>query len=447
MGRVIRAAALATLLLLACFAAGAEPRPDALPEALYHPLPQPPPETAGTGLAPSVRVRLHTDEAGRVSSVEVLSVEPPSIYDRAFARVTEQSLRRWRFLPRIENGRPVASTLGWSIQFPSLQAPGPLAERSEATAILGDEQRERFRRMVLSLPAPQRQQLLEQLSRRAEALIDPAHRTSAESEHFAVVTDLPQRGVAQRLARNFEAARLAASNVLRPTIPESPAGVKVHAYVYASDTAYDKLVASVSAFEWTAGFYHPAGLIALHANWPTPQHMLSIQVHEAVHALVDQQVVRPGVSLPRWLDEGLAEYLGHSDVRRGRLVPGSHRQNWAGFYFVPNVQEVLLVPTTGSAKTRVAKRAARLGRALSLSQLMGATPVQFYNVQRSLYYSQSWLVVHFLRHGEAGWDVQRFPRFVLYAAEGYPALDAFRAVYGADPAQFEERFQQYLLRF
>ena len=92
------------------------------------------------------------------------------------------------------------------------------------------------------------------------------------------------------------------------------------------------------------------------------------------------------------------------------------------------------------------KRAIRKEDGLSLQRVLEATVTEFYGAARSMYYTTAWLLVHFLQHAEDGWATEKFPNLMLYVAEGYPALDAFREVYG-EPARFEESFHSYILKF
>jgi hypothetical protein len=68
----------------------------------------------------------------------------------------------------------------------------------------------------------------------------------------------------------------------------------------------------------------------------------------------------------------------------------------------------------------------------------------FYGERRELYYSLSWLLVHFLRHGEEGWAETLFPDLMLYLVEGYDPEASLRAVYGVDEAEMAERFRAYV---
>jgi hypothetical protein len=52
-----------------------------------------------------------------------------------------------------------------------------------------------------------------------------------------------------------------------------------------------------------------------------------------------------------------------------------------------------------------------------------------------------------LRHGRPEWTDSAFPRFLLYAAEGYPAGQALRAAYGVDARDLETAYQRYVKSF
>lgn len=88
---------------------------------LHTPPPQTPIESAGTGLAPEVTVRVRLDVRGRVSQVEVLKIQPSSSYDELFERETRETVLRWRYAPATRDGQPVEATLQWTVLFPSRQ--------------------------------------------------------------------------------------------------------------------------------------------------------------------------------------------------------------------------------------------------------------------------------------------------------------------------------------
>jgi hypothetical protein len=55
--------------------------------------------------------------------------------------------------------------------------------------------------------------------------------------------------------------------------------------------------------------------------------------------------------------------------------------------------------------------------------------------------------VHFLRHGEDEWLESRFPTFLLYVYEGFPADAALEVAYGWTVDQAQELFADYVKGF
>ena len=104
-----------------------------------------------------------------------------------------------------------------------------------------------------------------------------------------------------------------------------------------------------------------------------------------------------------------------------------------------------------------AKRALREGTLRPLRSLLFAPAEAFRSSNRSEVYGMSWLFVHFLRHGdadrrgsrgaEADWAKVRFPRFLLYLVEGYPATAALEQVYELPLPELERRFHEHVRRF
>ena len=450
-------------LLVACVASlGAAPPPGSKtadeaftpPVALLKPMPVTPTATAGTGLTPLVRLKLSIDASGRVTAVEVLEIDPPSAYDNHFREEAVRAMSRWRFEPARRDGRPVPTDLTWAIRFTALES-RPESADSESEFSLSlissagpDEARDLWRRDILMLPRAQRERLLADLVATAEQQITPAERREASNDGWVVVTDLSGDGVEKTLLQNLAATFSFAYEILSPAIPDQPAQGKMRAYVFRSKAQYQALVSSARAFEWTGGFYHPAGFLAFHSEVPAVEFLLSILIHESTHALLDRHIARPGVLLPRWLDEGFAEYMGNSDIEGGKLVPGRHRKAYTARRMVPGIEGATVrTESMAKAEARVAKRAVRERSAPELAQLFAVDSKTFYGEDRDLFYSQSWLAVHFLRHGRPGWAADQFPRFFLYAAEGYPAGEAFRRVYGLEPTVLDEEFRAYVKKF
>ena len=435
---------LGALLLLAAsaFVAADESRP---PLPLRTPELETPVETAGTGLAPEVQVRVHIDSRGRVDDVALLRITPESEFDELFRGAARETLLRWRYAPAVRDGRPVETTLSWTVQFrprqsgaqEELTAPGTFRAGGRA-----EDPRQEFRERVLSLPLDQRRGLLQKLVGNGMRHLAPGKLTKFASPRVLVYTDAPDPEAARLVAGNVESVFNVVQGLLDPGVEPQREENRVVVFLCGARAGFERLREGVIAGEWVNGFYHPVGLLAFHMEMPTDQSLTALMLHEATHAYVDRYVVRPGVPLPVWFGEGLAEYIGNSDVRDKQLVPGRTRR-----------REVLRTPfLLESVRSRALysveemRGEIRAGTAPTLARLLTTPASEFYADRPDVFYSMSWLAVHFLRHGDPGWAIERFPRLVLYLAEGYPSTAVVGALYG-EPAELEQSFRKYILRF
>jgi hypothetical protein len=430
-------------------AAGVQP-----PVPLHRPMPETPIELAGTDLEPSVRVEIEINARGIPQSVEVRSIDPSTEYDDPIAEAAKRSLMSWRFAPARIDGEPVAETLSWTIRFPSRaeqhrRSHVPELENVRAKRISHDETLARERARLLMLPARERLRRARKLVGQAEELLSKETRRSAVSDHFIVVTDSPQEDAAEILAQYLESSWQATYALLEERLESQPNVGKVYVYVYRSRAAFLEFSrGAYSAEGFVQGFYTPLGLIAFHIELPAWEFLRQVLIHEATHALLDRHIVRPGTALPRWLDEGFAEYMGHSDVEDGTIHPGRQRQ-WRTRYRMsrgPDGRPVRYHTSSFRDAQRV-ERKVRDGKALSLERLAEGRLQELDDEQKLLFYGQSWLFVHFLRHGEDSWSDDHFPRFLLYVAEGYPADTAIEEVYGRTIGGLEEDYVEYVKDF
>lgn len=422
-------------------AAGAEDRP---PVLLRETLLLTPVEATGTGLAPEVKVRVVIDERGRVTTAEVLSIEPSSELDEAFRRSTVAELLRWRYAPAIRDGQPVATRLEWTVQF---------RVRSEARSVsstvllppevLLEEEVSSRRQWLLSQPFAKQQELLLSYARVAEKHLDRARRQEFDTPRFKVVTDAENPEAAAIVGRNLEAATNIVHRLLEPHIEPQPARLKVLVYLYSHRVSFLAMRAELMSLGTGEATYYPPGFIIYHLELPS-EAMMSVLIHEATHAYSDRHLRRLFAPYPIWLEEGFAEYMGNSQIKKGELQPGRVLKKR---YVLAHVSGAHLSPTGSGLELEQIQRALRAGEGLSLREMMTDDRNVFYGERSGLYYGTAWLFVHFLRHGEPEWAEDSFPKLLLYLAEGYPTEAALEAAYGKDVSQLEEPFLAYLKKF
>ena len=75
--------------------------------------PQYPYKAARRGIEGWVRVRFRVTEAGTVESVEVLDADPTGVFEKAATK----AVYRWRFKPRIVNGKATSATAEQVVEF------------------------------------------------------------------------------------------------------------------------------------------------------------------------------------------------------------------------------------------------------------------------------------------------------------------------------------------
>lgn len=442
-----RAAAWLLLLCLGAFPAASEEEASASeresrpPVFLRGSLVLTPVEAAGTGLEPEAKIQVTIDARGEVSRVEVLEIRPPSDYDAYFKDALIEAISTWRYAPARVDGEPVATDLEWTVKF------RPREKRGEGSRplFLAEESYAEERAQILAMPLELRAKLLLTIADRAtEQLQENPQR--AESRRFLVFAD-GDPGMADLMARNFESTLIFLDRIFAEPIELQPEPYRWLVFVYSHRTAFESLRSAVGiTYEWPASFYHPAGFLAFHREVATNEDLISVMMHEITHAYLDRFLVRPGVTSPRWLSEGLANYIGLSSVdRKGRLEPGKVEKSRFMLY-PPFTSGATRAATQGGLHWKELQDAMRKGEGLSVAELLATEKDVFYGEKLRFYYGASLLLVHYLRHGGDGWE-ERFSKLLTYIVEGYPAAAVLEAVYGLSPAEMDEPFQEYVRAF
>lgn len=402
-----------------------------------------PRETAGSGLAPEVKLRVVVDERGRPAQVDVLEIVPTSSYDELFRQTVVDTVESWRWAPAIVDGQPAPKTLEWTLQFLAIDKQSSSAVSDHALGtLLGSGDPEIGRARMLALPLEVRKQLLVSQVSTAERLLVAARRRKAESPHFVVVSDAEDTNTAEVVARNLESIYNLLGSVFQRHIEPQPESLKIVAYVFGQRSSYEALTRQLGSGELSAGVYLSTGLLAFHVEVASTDQLMSTMLHEASHAYVDRYLVRTDRPLPRWLGEGFANYLGNSEIKKGQLQLGATLKS--KYVLSPSYQGAFQLKTGSGWDVEAVKKSIRSGERLTLDQLFDADLALFSGERCWLYYPTAWSFVHFLRHGAPEWVEREFPMFMLYVAEGYPAPEALEAVYGRSRAELETAFLEYV---
>lgn len=421
--------------------------------AIWSPQARVPLAAAGTGFAPTADVKLAVDARGKVTSVEVLSVRPSSRFDEEFREEIVSRLSAWRFAPARRDGNPVDTELQFQLRFAPREPDSASEEILAPRAHFGgggstwwepglSSTREWWERRLRGLSPREREEWTRTHVAAAEKGFVADRRATAIREPFRVTTDAPNPAVAQTVAGNLGATWRALDALFAEAIPPVPDPRPIHVFVFSSRAGFQS-VANEFGMAGTEGFWISTGILAFHLELPSSEHANAVLIHEATHAYASRRLLSPVADLPLWLSEGLAEYVSHSQIREGRIVPGSHERY--RLYHAPGA--VWRERAQGEIALEEVRQAIESGSAPGIADLTGSPSKWFQGADAALAYAQSWLLVHFLRHGEEGWEKKEFPTFLLYVAEGFPVLAALRDVYGLDERSLERRWREYTARF
>jgi tetratricopeptide (TPR) repeat protein len=238
--------------------------------------------------------------------------------------------------------------------------------------------------------------------------------------NFIVVSNGGQ-GTAERVAIQFEQIRA----IFRKALPyagahESP----VITVIAAKD---EKSLRELLPEYWDKGHSHVAGVfffrfnkyyVALRSDLEGPYAYEPIY-HEYFHSV--SLPYMPG--LPLWLAEGYADFYGNTAMSGKDALLGR-----------PN--EGLL-------------NELRSGRLIPLDVLFAVDKSSpYYNEQNktSIFYAESWALVHYLMLGDKSSHRQLITNYLLALTNGADAVDAGRKAFG-DLGQFQKQLSEYISRF
>lgn len=145
--------------------------------------------------------------------------------------------------------------------------------------------------------------------------------------------------------------------------------------------------------------------------------------HESVHLLVNNKVR----SLPSWFNEGLAEYYSTLYFLPEKK-PGDKRVAFGKpiLHHLIKLRENKLLP---------------LETVFSVDQ---SSP--FYNEadKKSMFYAESWALIHYLTHGRSGERQPQLARFLELLTARLPVADAFKQAFGEDYSSLERELKDYV---
>jgi len=195
--------------------------------------------------------------------------------------------------------------------------------------------------------------------------------------------------------------------------------------VFAGERGYRRAVPR-AVWGSTGVFAAPEGFLAAHLEGRTVEEVLRTLYHEGFHQFVRTAVSR---TFPTWLNEGLAEYFSEA--------------TWDGRGFTAGLVPTMRLHTVQEAIRH--QEYVPFDRLFSLTADSWLQNVQTGGRRADIYYCEAWSVVQFLMHGEEGRHVRALDALLKAVAEGRPAEDARREVFGPDLRAVEDAWARYMM--
>lgn len=243
--------------------------------------------------------------------------------------------------------------------------------------------------------------------------------TSVRSQHFFLVGNAPEKEI-RRVATRLEQFREAFTLLF--TRAKFDTRVPTTVVVFKSEGSYKPFKPVVEGkVADVAGYFQPGEDV----NYITlttergAQNPYAVIYHEYVHLLVNNTM---GRAAPPWFNEGLAEYYSTFDIEDDRKI------------YLGRLVDYHL-------------RLLREQRLMPLRQLFA---VDYYSLQRnrhdvrSLFYAQSWALMHYLILADGGRRLPQMNEFLLLLQQGAQTEQAFARAFRTDIAGMEKELQRYV---
>jgi len=263
-----------------------------------------------------------------------------------------------------------------------------------------------------------------------------------------VVSDSPYGRADVAMATNFEAVYNALETLLGASLESARASLddaRVTAYLFQDKQQYERFAtyADPRAAERSAGMYFSGfGILAFYLEAYSQPYVRHVMLHECTHAFLDQRIRLTRRPVPDWLQEGLAEYVGLSNVTEGEIRIGVFTAKTRHDSF----EGLLITRSEASEQLSRARHAVR--HKLTLDRILSTDPMRVADKDDlSEYYATCWLFVSWLRDGRDGWATHQFPTLVREIGAGHSDRETLEMVYGISVKEMEPAVIQHIKDF
>ncbi len=239
---------------------------------------------------------------------------------------------------------------------------------------------------------------------------------SVRSENFFLLSNGGEKDL-RRVAARLEQFREVLTRLL-PTI-KFTSSVPTTVIVFKSESSYRPFKDSAN----TAGYFQPGpdvNYITLTTELQGNQNTFNVIFHEYTHLLVNNTLG----NAPAWFNEGLAEcYSTFSISDDQKVVLGT-----------PIANHVYLL------------RANKMLPLKTLFQVDHKSPYYNERDKQSIFYAQSWALMHYLIFGNGGQRVASMGKFLNLADAGMPMEEAFQQAFQTTYEKMEKELREYIKR-
>jgi len=282
----------------------------------------------------------------------------------------------------------------------------------------------------------------------AEELIRDKNYRVSETPLYRVCTDDP------RLDTRSTAALLGGfwsffESFWSDRLPLADYDGPVDVFLFYSFYKYNKLLDADFTYSTTRpkGHYVAAlDVISLHTDADMPGGLADTLIHEAAHQMVEQRIYGHGVPPPLWVAEGLASYFGYTyRDKDGRFHAGEVGGKNAALLRGEKAKGG--EAASGLTRFKNAYRSAGFETGDLVEFVVSAQDADaFYFQNPELSYGASWLLVHYLLHGDEGRHAAAFAAFLRKDAAGQGGPGGIYDTVGMSAVELETAILAHLKR-
>jgi len=282
---------------------------------------------------------------------------------------------------------------------------------------------------------------------RAEELIRDRSYSAGDSPHYRVQTDDP-RLRPDATARLLESFRSFFDSYWPADLDLLPYDETSRVFLFYSFYKFNEMTEG----NFRRSDSRPKGhygstydVITLHTDAGDAGSLADTIVHEAAHQLVTQRILGGEISPSPWLNEGIASYFGFTRAdENGEFEAGSIGGKPVSLFTRP-VKQSAAERKRGIDVVRDALREARSEGELLVAGLVSIRdPAVYYGERAALNYAASWLLVHYLLHGDDGGHAAAFRRVLNAERERQGGTEVLYRELELTPQQLEASFAAHV---